>query len=598
MSKKLFSIIWRNRLRRFRRIYLRHWWNNFEWPLVLGLGIVTLILAFVGFRKHLSPIGDAHTPWDIFYRILQLVFVDSGALEPIEPPIRWELNLARFLVPALAMYTALQALAIIFSEQLKSFRLRFFHNHIVLCGLGRKGLLLANGFLEAGEKVVVIELDESNGRINQCRNQGAIILLGNAADRELLLKARVHKARYLISVCRDDGVNAEIPVLAGDLTKDREDHPLICLTHIRNLHLFHLLRGNDLKMWEGGPLQMQLFNLFNQGAQRLLNTYSMFGPADQGMKEEPRLLLVGLGPLGESLVIQAAEKWKLCYERRKKRLPILMIDEEAGKKKELWNIQYPQVNNFCELIPLPIAIQSEEFQEAKFLDKVTSAYICLEEDSQGLSAALALGRKAKGNNTQVVLCLMEEEGIATLFLRGKRITKGKDPLCRFGLLERTCKTDLLPGGTYEILARLFHEDYITEQVNQGQTPQTNRAMLPWLELSEEFRLSNLLEAEHIDLKLEAIGCFLTPLIRRNAESFRFKKDEIELLARMEHERWLAERLLEGWIFGISRDDGQKLNPNLIPWAKLDETIMEYNKKQIRELPVFLARAGFQIERLT
>ncbi|MBF8275199.1 MAG: hypothetical protein HW390_272, partial [Candidatus Brocadiaceae bacterium] len=127
------------------------------------------------------------------------------------------------------------------------FYLRFIKNHVVICGLGRKGLLLAKGFLERNYCVVVIENDPNNSLIEGCKDYGAILLIGNAANRDILRSAHVQKALYLISVCGDDGVNAEVAVHTYALVGDRKGRVLTCFVHIVDYRLCSLLREREIE---------------------------------------------------------------------------------------------------------------------------------------------------------------------------------------------------------------------------------------------------------------------------------------------------------------------------------------------------------------
>jgi hypothetical protein len=44
----------------------------------------------------------------------------------------------------------------------------------------------------------------------------------------------------------------------------------------------------------------------------------------------------------------------------------------------------------------------------------------------------------------------------------------------------------------------------------------------------------------------------------------FTEAKIEALAEMEHDRWMAERLLNGWIHSEHRDPDKKISPYLVP----------------------------------
>jgi len=101
-------------------------------------------------------------------------------------------------MPAVAGYAAIQAILAIYRDQWQIFRIRYHKNHLVLCGLGERGLKIAQEFFERGYRVVVIDADEENPLLRKIREQEAAVLIGDATDQDLLRKAGVHKAKYLI----------------------------------------------------------------------------------------------------------------------------------------------------------------------------------------------------------------------------------------------------------------------------------------------------------------------------------------------------------------------------------------------------------------
>ena len=94
---------------------LRRWLADYRWLLIGCMWIVAIALGYIGFSKYSLAIGEIRSPWDTLYRTLQLFVLESGA---VSGPISWELQVARFLAPVMAVYTALQTLAIILHEQL------------------------------------------------------------------------------------------------------------------------------------------------------------------------------------------------------------------------------------------------------------------------------------------------------------------------------------------------------------------------------------------------------------------------------------------------------------------------------------------------
>jgi hypothetical protein len=576
--------------------------------------LLTLYWGYGGFARHFAALGEVRSSLDLFYLTLQLFPLQSGA---VAPPLNWELEVARLLAPAIVAYTAVRALATLFYEQLQSLRLRFLHDHVVVCGLGRMGLLLSRGFVVRGEHLVVIERDDANDYIGPCREQGATVLVGSATDSELLRKAGVPKARYVISVCGDDSTNAEVAVRVRALAGGHQGRMLTCCAHVVDPRLYGLLRERELALETGRSFRLEFLNIFDHGAQLLLGEYSIFA-AKVAANYQPHVLVVGLGRMGESVVAHIARRWWLQGsqggERARLRGPygpaqtgsvrprITVIDLEAQRKVESLRLRYPQLEKACELDACQMDIRWPEFQRASFLFNaeggcdVTAVCVCLDDDSLGLTAGLTLFQRVRGQHIPIVVRLEHETGLATL-LHGAEDNAFRD-LHGFGLLDRTCQPELILGGTHEILSRAIHEDYVRRQRELGDTPESNPSLVPWDELPEDLKESNRHQADHAGVKLKAIGCGVAPLTDWDAERFQFTAEEVELMAQMEHQRFVEERLRVGWTYAPGPKNMEwKTSPILVPWEELPESEKDKDRNPVRGLPRFLARAGLQVYRL-
>ena len=122
--------------------------------------------------------------------------------------------------------------------------------------------------------------------------------------------------------------------------------------------------------------------------------------------------------------------------------------------------------------------------------------------------------------------------------------------------------------------------------------------MPWDDLPEALKESNRAQASHIGVMLKAFGCGIIPWADWDAESFEFAPEEIELLAEMEHKRWVEERLRNDWTYASgTKNIEKKTSPYLVPWDELTEEVKEWDRVTVRGMPGFLARAEFQIVRL-
>jgi hypothetical protein len=147
----------------------------------------------------------------------------------------------------------------------------------------------------------------------------------------------------------------------------------------------------------------------------------------------------------------------------------------------------------------------------------------------------------------------------------------------------------------EGLATAFHEAYRRDQA--GKQPGNAPAMQPWGTLEEHFKESNRHEADHILAKLKAAGYRLGSLLSRGRQATTFgSEEEVELLAKMEHARWVRERRKAGWQYGPKKDPVAKTHPCLVPWSKLKESERDKDRAAVRAIPKILAEAGFQMYR--
>ena len=145
----------------------------------------------------------------------------------------------------------------------------------------------------------------------------------------------------------------------------------------------------------------------------------------------------------------------------------------------------------------------------------------------------------------------------------------------------------------DAIAEAIHEKYLRNQ--QGKKPPDDPAMASWETLSEPLKESNRQQASQIMEKLRRIECDIRLPISGQPASFEFKPEEEEMLAEMEHDRWVAERLQEGWRMG-PRDPEKKITPYLVAWDNLDEQIKDYDRDAVRGIPGILAEVGLEIFR--
>ena len=161
----------------------------------------------------------------------------------------------------------------------------------------------------------------------------------------------------------------------------------------------------------------------------------------------------------------------------------------------------------------------------------------------------------------------------------------------------------LEHETLESLARAAHELFCEGLVEQGYTyaaatdrkQRTHRALVDYAELDETLKESNRETVRDIPNKLAAAGYAMLPA-RSNEPPFSFSGQDLERLARMEHERWLGVLRRSGREPATDLDQENMEHPALAAWEELDEDEREKDRQMVRAIPKILARAGYAVVR--
>lgn len=71
---------------------------------------------------------------------------------------------------------------------------------------------------------------------------------------------------------------------------------------------------------------------------------------------------------------------------------------------------------------------------------------------------------------------------------------------------------------------------------------------------------------------------------------------VERLAENTHEVWAEKRIADGWRYGASRDDANKMHPCLVPYAQLPESEIAYDRAMVEQALKCALALGWIIER--
>ena len=528
---------------------------------------------------------------DTLYLTLQLATLDYDGSSG---PMNWQLQIARFVAPVMAMGTVLQTASVIFRDQFRRYRLRYAKRHTIVCGLGDSGARIAASFAQAGERVVAIEPDPAVIASSGV-SEVVEVLQGSATDPAILEVAGIGRASRLVVASGDDAVNVQVTSAVARLAASRTGTPLRCSVQLSDADLSSLLRAADL---EGkGGARISYFNLHERAARALLaDDGPDLGPFGEGEKP-PHLLVMGLGQFGRSLVLALCQQFADLNPGV--RFHPTLVDRAARGRWEALRLHHPALDDICEptLVDLDLDAPTSEDVDGlvALLDQDPPAWVAVafDDESLALSNAVFMHQHLPRGRVPIVVRMRTTEGLGGL-LTPHPETEGAFPGVKlFAFLDRTCTTEAVDGGVREQLAEAVHEDYLAHLPPDDVLTEVEK---PWAELSDEHRELSRSRVDGIVADLAVIGCDLVPLQRWGAPQVTFTDDEVEQLAALDHQRWFDDRTAAGWTHGAVRDDAKKTNPVLVPWADLPEENRAANLKSAAGLLPMLARNGFEAAR--
>jgi len=549
----------------------------------VGLLILTLGLGAAGLVRIELLRGETPYPPSVLYRAMQLLFLNFD--EP-EARIPWQLEIARWLAPALSGYAIYKGLEVVLRDRFQRLGLALrYRDHVIFCGLSRKAVKLAMAYRAQGRQVVMIENDANHPMVEACRNRGLVVLIGDATNPLTLSQAQLARAERLIAI-GPDLTNLEIAFQAERLLAESAPPPraIPCFVHIEDSVVCRNLRdaeaGRDRSL-----VVRDYFNIDEIAACALVDWE--WCPAFPAQAAGPwHLVIVGLGPTGEALVLEAARRWS---GRRSSAVSgplwITVVDPQASDRLASLSNRFPWIEAACSLRPRTLDEHDPDFDACAFLAASDAppparVYVVSQDEKAGLRAALLLWqrRHASGEDYPIILRTVCNIGLARLLPGADR----DDPCASIGvfsLLDHACSPDLLVPSL-ELLARAIHERYLEQRRNQGVAMGSRPAMQPWEDLAEFYRGSNRQQAARLPRTLQLDGRRRYDIVqarRSGAEPFVFPPGDLEQIARNEHERFREER--------------QRTNPDhqdLVSWEELTEESREIVRQQIRDWPQLLA----------
>lgn len=167
----------------------------------------------------------------------------------------------------------------------------------------------------------------------------------------------------------------------------------------------------------------------------------------------------------------------------------------------------------------------------------------------------------------------------------------EDTLVAF--IQPSAESSLLDDATRTEMAKHIHAEFCVQE--RHSSTQRDPRLAPWEVLTESLRKSNMAQVADIERKLSRLGLEVSPKNPNEIVLYEFNAQQFDDLARMEHGRWVMERLEGGWRLGAVKDVEKRINPNLISWDALSEEEKKKDYDMVARIPAMLRdHAGLEI----
>ena len=469
-------------------------------------------------------------------------------------------------------------------------------DHTIVCGLGETGMQVVRNMRSAGQEVVVIDRADDTVNATACDHQGIPVVRGDATNSDVLKLGGVLHAQTIVVCTGDDASNMDVALHIKDLVSNRRQpgsRPLIVLTEMRDQWLFSRIIDHDRQALGSNDVELRLFNTYENVARLLLRSLRL----PPGPEIDPGIFVIaGFCALGRQVLLHMIRAAPTSIGTKTK---IIVLDQMAEEKRIKFLQSYPAATEVADVtfVEANISLDNErvwETIEALVHDlPLLGIAICIDDDQTGLYAGLSVRRLLDDLariHVPIFLRLGQHHHLGQFVAAMEKMPGPHQRFRVFGGLEEMLSSDILIRGELDTLAKAIHAQYRDSRQSVGSTYSDK----PWNMLPETVKMSNRRRADNLPILLAQVGLRLVP--SRTPAPFELSPDEIELLAQLEHRRWVIDRRLLGVSYGDVRSDFPPRHELLVDWEHLPEIEREKNRADFRSLPKVLAEASFEVQR--
>lgn len=521
-------------------------------------------------------------------------------------PVPWTLEIARWLAALSTIFLIFDFAIRFFYREKTGLKLQRLKNHSIVCGLGSKGMAVVEKLYQTDKKIVAVEKFPDAEIEERLRRMGIPMVTGDATKKEILLEARIKSAKSVYALCPDDNTNCAIAMIATNISK-HEGFSGKCYVHINDTELRSALQTNQHKNDLDSKQTLSFIDAFAPPALSLL--VNGFPLDHNGISPNDRtgvhLIILGFGRMGRTIAVKAAQLGQFANG---KPLQISVIDNQINVPESSLLFYHPYIGQVSEILLYQQNILSPETRNlletwCNEPDKIVNVAICVDNQEIAFSTVFNLLPVFNRKNVRVAVRVADSESFQFLIERAKSDKYSDLRIIPFGMEKGYENLTNPDKDEPEKFAMDIHKAYVSlvhdqlkndpkELDKRKQSGELNQ----WNNLKEDFRESSRQQAIHMYFKTRAAGYEIVELADERPAIEKFEGQDsktgmFEILAIMEHNRWIAERRVNNWKYGVHSDKPNRINKYLVDWSKLPEDIRQYDYDAVARIPLLLKGIG-------
>ena len=490
----------------------------------------------------------------------------------------------------------------------------------IVIGLGKHNRAYLRSVENTKDNIIVMELDANNPYIEQYRKKGFGIVAGNYKNNIINPK---NIKNIIISVGSDD----RCIDIASYFSYKLKNSDTKIYTHITNRTLYVFFKD---KFLANSTVEIIPFSFEENIVKTLWQEYSILGNFEDIVTtdEDINFAIIGDSNLAKEIIYYLINLAHLPHQNR---VFIHLVSKKAKRFKKQIHRDFSSLEEIknIELVPHNVCEKNIDFYTKSLWKEKNLVYIFVadEDEEKNMDTALKLYDITYREDivdevlkTDILVSINYFNALTVGFY------KKYQNLHTFGYYKKIANKEVLFDLKLDCIGKQIHQKHSLSK------------KVTWSMLDLSKRESNIFQALHINIKLLSLGLKskksnienvsklsqnnraifndrLAKLgvnpqkIQKQLEEYKSEyfpnefKTIVELIAKSEHNRWLAHHFINGWKYNKNRSSKKKHHGFLLPLEEFrgDEKMMltyQYDLMALFYIPEYLAGCGFEIEVLS